>query len=118
MAKDKSDRCWTGYEPVPGKEQHEQGSCRKIAPTKATPSEQKAQTRRKKQLDTWQGSHPGSPRSAAQHLGASGKRTAAAKKSSAKRAAKKSAAAKRPAKKSSAKRAAKKAARKKRSNRT
>ena len=25
----KTSRCWAGFEPVPGKKQHEQGSCRK-----------------------------------------------------------------------------------------
>jgi hypothetical protein len=25
----KSSRCWPGYEPVPGKTEHEEGSCRK-----------------------------------------------------------------------------------------
>jgi hypothetical protein len=25
----KSSRCWPGYEPVPGKAEHEEGSCRK-----------------------------------------------------------------------------------------
>lgn len=95
MAKGKSDRCWPGYEPVPGKEEHEQGSCRKKAASKSTASEKKAQSKRKKQLDTWQKSHPGSSRSAAQHLGAPGKRKATSKKSAAKRATKKTAARKR-----------------------
>jgi hypothetical protein len=25
----KTSRCWPGYEPVPGKSEHEEGSCRK-----------------------------------------------------------------------------------------
>ena len=29
-------RCWEGYEPVPGKEPYEKGSCRKKASTKST----------------------------------------------------------------------------------
>ena len=27
----KKTRCWTGYEPVPGKKAYSKGSCRKIA---------------------------------------------------------------------------------------
>ncbi len=66
----KSDRCWTGYEPVPGKEPNEQGSCRKEAASKSGPAAKKAQAKRGKQLDSWEAKHPGSPRSAAQHLAA------------------------------------------------
>ena len=63
------NRCWPGYEPVPGKPQHSQGSCKKKAASQSTPKEKKAQTARSKQLTAWQKKHPGSPRSAAQHLG-------------------------------------------------
>jgi hypothetical protein len=28
-ANTKTSRCWPGYEPVPGKREHEEGSCRK-----------------------------------------------------------------------------------------
>ena len=28
-ANTKTSRCWPGYEPVPGKSEHEEGSCRK-----------------------------------------------------------------------------------------
>ena len=28
-AKSKTSRCWPGFEPVPGKSEHEEGSCRK-----------------------------------------------------------------------------------------
>lgn len=28
------NRCWTGYEPVPGKKAYEKGSCRKIGSKK------------------------------------------------------------------------------------
>jgi hypothetical protein len=79
----KDSRCWPGYEPVPGKKQHEQGSCRKKAASKSTPSEQEFQTQRKKQLDNWEKEHPGARRSAAQHLGKPKK--AAAKKAAAKK---------------------------------
>lgn len=67
MAAKKTSRCWPGYEPVPGKEQHEEGSCRKKAASKSTPAEKKVQTTRKKEVDAWAKSHPDSPRSAAQH---------------------------------------------------
>lgn len=64
----KKDRCWPGYEPVPGKPEHSEGSCRKKAESKSTPTEKKFVAKRKKQVDNWQKEHPGSPRKAAQHL--------------------------------------------------
>jgi hypothetical protein len=68
MATKKENRCWPGYEPVPGKPEHSQGSCRKKAPSKSGSRDKKAQNARAKQLDVWQKEHPGSPRKAAQHL--------------------------------------------------
>lgn len=91
MAK-KENRCWPGYEPVPGKTEHEQGSCKKKAASKSSPSEKKVQQARKKQLDRWQKEHPGSRRSAAQHLSAPKTAKKAAKKAGAKKAARKKAA--------------------------
>ena len=85
MAKKSSDRCWPGYEPVPGKPEHAQGSCKPKAESKLTPAEKAFRTKRRKQLDEWKADHPGSPKKAAQHLSAPG----AKKKASAKRAAKK-----------------------------
>jgi hypothetical protein len=64
----KENRCWPGYEPVPGKPPHSQGSCRKKADSKSTASDKKAQSARAKQLTEWQKKHAGSPGSAAQHL--------------------------------------------------
>lgn len=87
-----SGRCWPGYEPVPGKTQHEEGSCRKKAESKSTSTDKKAQATRKKELDTWQKEHPGKRRSAAQHLHSSletAPKTAAAKKKKTTAAAKK-----------------------------
>src|SRR5215813_8792607 len=64
-----SNRCWPGYEPVPHKAQHAQGSCRpKSKKAKLTTSERKFRTARERQLKQWQTAHPGSPRKAAQHL--------------------------------------------------
>jgi|GEM_PF-2069659 len=77
--KKSSSRCWPGYEPVPGKAKHEQGSCRKKAKSKTTPSEKRFRAKRKRQLDTWKRAHPGAPRRAAQHLHAPGKKKAARK---------------------------------------
>jgi hypothetical protein len=68
MAEEDSDRCWPGYEPVPGKPEHAQGSCRPGAESKLTPKGKKVRAARKRQLDKWQKEHPGSPRKAAQHL--------------------------------------------------
>jgi hypothetical protein len=68
MAKKSSDRCWPGYEPVPGKPEHSQGSCRPEAESNLTPKGKKVRAARKSQLDKWQKEHPESPRKAAQHL--------------------------------------------------
>lgn len=67
MAKDEN-RCWPGYEPVPGKAKNESGSCRPKAESKLSGKEKEFREARDKQLDEWQKEHPGSPRSAAQHL--------------------------------------------------
>ncbi|MBL8216036.1 MAG: hypothetical protein JNK87_35270 [Bryobacterales bacterium] len=82
MATKKKDRCWPGYEPVPGKEQHEQGSCRPKAESKLTPKEKEFRAARKRQLAEWKKKHPGSPKKAAQGL-----RKPATKKRATKRAA-------------------------------
>lgn len=96
MAK-KDSRCWPGYEPVPGKAQHEQGSCRPKAESKLAGGEKSFRAKRKKQLDKWKSEHPGSPKKAAQHLHAPGQTTKTkAKKAATKKATKKTAA-KRPA---------------------
>lgn len=99
MASKKADRCWPGYEPVPGKKQHEQGSCRPKAESKLSGSEEKFRGKRKKQLDNWKKQHPGSPKKAAQHLSAPDKKQSATSK---KKAAKKTAAKKTTAKRSAA----------------
>lgn len=90
MAAKDENRCWPGYEPVPGKKEHSQGSCRPKAESKISSSEKKFRSQRKRQLDKWQEEHPGARRSAAQHLSKPGKKksaTAAKKKRSAKKRA-------------------------------
>jgi hypothetical protein len=70
-SKSKTTRCWPGYEPVPGKPQHSQGSCRPKSKSKLTTTPEKQfRAKRKKQLTTWQAKHPNTPKSAAQHLSA------------------------------------------------
>lgn len=64
----KTSRCWPGYEPVPGKQEHEQGSCKKKAASKSSPSEKKFQAKRTKQVDEWKKKNPGKQRSSAQNL--------------------------------------------------
>ena len=81
MAK-KENRCWPGYEPVKGKKQHEQGSCRPKAGSKLSSSEKEFRGKRKKQLDHWKAEHPASPRKAAQHLHKPAARKTRKKKSS------------------------------------
>ena len=83
---EKENRCWPGYEPVPGKEPHAQGSCRPKPDSKSTPAQKEFKAKRRKQLDQWQAEHPGKPRSSAQHLdtpeaeGSSAKKTTATPK--------------------------------------
>jgi hypothetical protein len=100
------DRCWPGYEPVPGKAQHEQGSCRPKAESKMSGDEKGFRAKRKKQLDSWKAEHPGSPKKAAQHLHAPGDKTkTAGKRTSAKKPSKSaSASAKKTTKKGATKR--------------
>jgi hypothetical protein len=65
----RDNRCWPGYEPVPGKKQHTQGSCRPKAKKKLKKgSEKQFRAARERQLQRWEAAHPGSPRKAAQHL--------------------------------------------------
>ena len=67
MARSKqTNRCWPGYVPVPGKEEHEQGSCRPKPESQLTAKEKKVRAERRKELDQWQKEHPNSRRSAAQ----------------------------------------------------
>jgi hypothetical protein len=46
----KTSRCWPGYEPVPGKSEHEQGSCRKKPASRNGGKEPDRETSRKKQI--------------------------------------------------------------------
>lgn len=84
MAANKN-RCWPGYEPVQGKKPHSEGSCRPKAEAKLTDSESKFRQQRKKQLDSWQAEHPGTKKSAAQHLRAPASQTKKDSQSSAKK---------------------------------
>lgn len=84
MPKDEN-RCWPGYEPVKGKSQNEQGSCRPKPASKLTKNEKEFRAKRESQLDRWEKAHPGSPRKAAQHL--EKPRTRTAKKPTARKAA-------------------------------
>ncbi len=67
MASNKqTNRCWPGYVPVPGKEEHEQGSCRPKPESQLKPDEKMVRAERRKELDQWQKEHPKAKRSAAQ----------------------------------------------------
>jgi hypothetical protein len=46
----KSSRYWPGYEPVPGKSEHEEGSCRKKPASRNGGKEVSRETARKKQI--------------------------------------------------------------------
>ena len=46
----KTSRCWPGYEPVPGKSEHEEGSCRKKPASRNGGKEVSRETARKKQI--------------------------------------------------------------------
>ena len=49
-AYEKTSRCWPGFVPVPGKGEHEQGSCRKEPASKNGGKEVDRETARKKQI--------------------------------------------------------------------
>ena len=49
-AYEKTSRCWPGFVPVPGKGEHEQGSCRKEPASKNGGEEVNRETARKKQI--------------------------------------------------------------------
>lgn len=107
MSAKKTNRCWPGYEPVPGKEPNSQGSCRPKADSKSTPSEKEFKQKRKRQLNDWAAKHPVSRRSAAQHLsGPDGHSSSQKRASKKKTTAKKTTAKKSAAKKSAGKKAA------------
>jgi hypothetical protein len=46
----KSSRCWPGYEPVPDKSEHEQGSCRKKPASRNGGQDVSREKARKKQV--------------------------------------------------------------------
>jgi hypothetical protein len=46
----KSSRCWPGYEPVPGKSEHEEGSCRKKPASRNGGKKVSRETARKGQI--------------------------------------------------------------------
>jgi hypothetical protein len=99
MAAKNENRCWPGYEPVPGKKPNSQGSCKPKPESKSSPSEKGFRAKRRKQLDEWEAAHPGSRPQAAQHLRAPGAKKAASKRTgppSKKKASAKQATSKKP----------------------
>jgi hypothetical protein len=46
----KTSRCWPGYEPVPGKSEHEEGSCRKKPKSRNGGKEVNREAARKAQI--------------------------------------------------------------------
>jgi hypothetical protein len=46
----KTSRCWPGYEPVKGKSEHEEGSCRKKPASRNGGVEPERETARRKQM--------------------------------------------------------------------
>jgi hypothetical protein len=46
----KTSRCWPGYEPVPGKAEHEEGSCRKKPASRNGGKQVSRETARRKQI--------------------------------------------------------------------
>ena len=113
----KSSRCWPGFEPVPGKSEHEQGSCKKVPASKNGGKEVDRETARKKQVALGgkraEEAKGKSPNASERKSVSKAAKTGAAKKATAKKSTAKKSAAKKsaPAKKSTAKKApAKKAA--------
>jgi hypothetical protein len=46
----KTSRCWPGYEPVPGKSEHQEGSCRKKPASRNSGKQVSRETARQKQI--------------------------------------------------------------------
>ena len=111
----KTSRCWPGFEPVPGKGEHEQGSCRKKPASRNGGEEPDRERSRKKQIELG-GKRAEQAKSKSPDAA---ERRTASKSASKKTAAKKTAGKKAPAKKDAAKKSgttrasAKKAAAKK-----
>jgi hypothetical protein len=80
MATKDSERCWPGYEPVKGKKEHEQGSCRKKAESKMTPSEKEFVRKRQEQIHSGDKGKSGPPEDPEKVKKQAGKERAAAKK--------------------------------------
>ena len=103
---EKENRCWPGYEPVPGKEPHSQGSCKPKAESKSSPSEKAVRANRRKELDAMESKRKATKKSTGSGQSKSsmtGRKTAPAKKTAAvrKSATTKRTASKRPAAKRS-----------------
>ncbi len=116
---EKTSRCWPGFEPVPGKGEHEQGSCRKKSAGKNGGKEPNCETARKKQAamggERAKQAKAASPNPSERKSVSktAGKKTAAKRAPAKKTAAKKTAAKKTTARKTAAKRAPRKTTAKK-----
>lgn len=103
----KTSRCWPGFEPVPGKSEHEQGSCRKKPASRNGGKEPDRVTSRKKQIALGgkraEQAKSKSPNAAERKSVSKTAKKSAAKKTAAKASAKKSAKAKSATKKSTSK---------------
>ena len=113
---EKTSRCWPGYEPVPSKGEHQEGSCRKKPASKNGGKEVDRETARKKQVKEGgvrakqakgKSPDPSERRSVSKSAAekTASKRAPAKKTAAKKTAAKKTAAKKTAAKKSHAKKA-------------
>jgi hypothetical protein len=109
MAEDdkKDSRCWPGYEPVPGKAEHEQGSCRPMAKSKNNGKTPDRERSRKEQVAK---GGERAKQAKAKSPNASERRSAAKKAPAKKAAAKKASAKKAPTKKTASKKTAAKKA--------
>ena len=106
-AYEKTSRCWPGFVPVPGKGEHEEGSCRKEPASKNGGKEVDRETARKKQIAMGgkraEQAKGKSPDAAERKSVSKAAKSAPAEKAAPKKApAKKSAAKKAPAKKKAA----------------
>ena len=94
----KDSRCWPGYEPVPGKSEHEEGSCRKAPASRNGGKEVDRETARKKQISMGgrraEQAKGKSPDAAERKTVSKGAKKTAAKKTAGKKAAGKKAAGK------------------------
>ncbi len=79
---EKENRCWPGYEPVPGKKPHSEESCRPKPDSRSTPAQKKVKAKRRKELDRKEAEHKETKHTSAHKKSAGTKKKSASKNKS------------------------------------